>query len=189
MVTSEQTTAPAPAEKPRASRSIADLLRSLAVVAAIVLVLFVVNYRAPEDPVKQIDPAPLARQISSVAPFEVLVPTDPGWRPTATRWETTQESAAVEVWFVGGVYGPDGPFASLTQSQATTPEYLAEQTGEGAAAGTSEVAGRTWQRYEADDGLRSLVLIEAEGSTIASGTGSWGEVERFAASLEPAFVE
>ena len=39
----------------------------LAIVGAIVAVIVVLNYRAPEDPVSQIDPVPLAAQVATVA--------------------------------------------------------------------------------------------------------------------------
>lgn len=162
------------------------MFRTLAVVGVILIAIIVVNYRAPDDPVKQIDPAPLARQVAAVAPFPVLMPTDPGWRPTATRWDQTQESDAALVWYVGGVYGPDGPFASLTQSVADSPEYLREQTRDGKPAGA--VPGAAWQRFESASGDRSLVLAADGQTTIVAGTGSWEDLQRFAGSLVPVSV-
>lgn len=155
------------------------MFRTLAVVAAILVAIIVVNYRAPDDPVKQIDPAPMALQVAAVAPFEVLLPTDAGWRATAVRWEPTQESGPDPVWYVGGVYGPDGPFASLTQSAASSPDYLAEQTRDGVVVGTES----GWQRYESASGDRSLVLSDDGQTRVVSGTGSWEDLQRFAASL------
>ncbi len=166
----------------------ADLLRSLVVVGVIVAALVAVNYRAPEDPVKQIDPAPVARQIAAVAPFPVLLPQDQGWRATAARWEPTQESGSVPVWYTGGVYGAngEGPFAALSQSTATSQDFVAEQTSGGAPTGVViEVGATPWSRYASMD-TRSLVRVNQTGATIVAGTGSWEDLERFAASLVPA---
>lgn len=158
------------------------MLRSLAVVGIIVVVMVVLNYRGPHDAVNEIDPAPLAVQVAGVAPFPVLLPADEGWRATAARWEPTQESAPAEVWFTGGVYSAQGPFASVSQSTAGSDAFIAEQTGDADPAGTSAVAGQQWQRFEGPSG-RSLVLIAANGSVVVTGTGSWADVERFTASL------
>ncbi len=163
-------------------------MRSLAVVGAIVAVIVVLNYRAPQDPVPEIDPVPLASQVATVAPFPVLMPTDPDWRSTSARWEPTAESEGEPVWFTGGVYSAEGPFASVSQSVAASPEYLAEQTREGSSDGeTIILAGAAWQRYTSAN-ERSLVLSGDGGTTVVSGTGSWDDLERFASSLEPVAV-
>lgn len=164
------------------------MLRSLAVVGVIVAVLLVLNYRAPEDPVAEIDPAPIAAQVATVAPFPVLLPTDDGWRATAARWEPTVESMEEPVWFAGGVYSATGPFASISQSEASGADYLAEQVGTGEPTGeTVQVAGQTWQRYLAT-GERNLVNSTDGVTTVISGTGSWEELTRFAESLVQAGV-
>lgn len=161
------------------------MFRTLAVVAAILLVIMVVNYRAPEDPVKQIDPTPLAELVAADAGFTVLTPTDPGWRPTAVRWEPTQESGAEPVWYLGGVYSAEGPYAALTQSTVASPAFLAEQTGDGDPVGESMIDTALWQRYESAAGQRSLVQTSAAQTTVVTGTGSWEELQRFAAALRP----
>lgn len=159
------------------------MIGSLAVVAAIVLVMVVLNYRAPQDPVMEVDPLPAAQQVASVAGYPIFVPTDAGWRPTAARWEKTGASQGAHTWFVGGVYSANGPFAALSQSEAVSQQFIAEQTGQGTATGESaDIGGQSWQRYESADN-RSLVHASPTGSVIVTGTGSWSDVERFAASL------
>lgn len=165
------------------------MLRTLAVVAAILLVIIVVNYRAPEDPVKQIDPAPLALLVAADTGFPVLLPTDGQWRATAVRWEPTQESGDDPVWFVGGVFGADGPYAALSQSVAASPQYIEEQTRGGEPVGESVVDGVAWQRLESAPGDRSLLQSSAGATTVVTGTGTWEELQRFAASLEPVPVD
>lgn len=161
------------------------MLRTLAVIGAVVLALVVLNYRAPQDPVRQIDPAPTAAQVAQAAPFDVLLPTDPGWRATAARWEPTAASQGERVWFVGGVYGSGSPFASVSQSRATNEEFIAERTRDGAPVGASRIAGAEWERYQAGRTERSLVLRTGDGVTVVSGTADFEALERFAASLRP----
>lgn len=161
------------------------MFRSLAVVGVIVAVIAIMNLPPDQDPIREIDPAPVAASVAQVADFPVLLPTDPGWRATSARWEPSEESGAEPVWSTGGVYGPDGPFASVSQSTADSSAYLAEQTGEGTATGEgAAIGGAQWQRYESSDG-RSLVRVADGATTVVSGTGAWEDLERFAASLEP----
>jgi hypothetical protein len=168
----------------KGGRTAGDLVRSLAVVTAVVVVLVVLNYRAPQDPVREIDAGAVAQGVAQVAPFPVLLPGAPGWRATSARFEPTPESAGVPVWFAGGVFSAQGPFAAVVQSAQASPDFLAEQTKDGREAGTSVVAGAEWARYESERD-RSLVLRSPAGVTIATGSGSWAEVEGFAASLAP----
>ena len=162
-----------------------DLLRTLGVVAAVIAIAFALYYKAPPAQVRPVDAQPVAQAVAGVAPFEVLLPADPGWTATSARWEATEHSQGAEVWFTGGVYGAgeEGPFASLSQSTAVSPRYLDEQTRDGLAAGASMLDGREWRRYESPAGDRSLVLATASSSTVVNGTGSWQDLERFAQSL------
>jgi len=161
------------------------MLRSLAVVGAIVVALVILNYRAPQDPVREVDADALAQQVATVAPYPVLLPTDPGWRPTAARWEPTAESEPAEVWFVAGVYAAEGPFASLSQSAAASPEFIAAATGDGAPVDSVVVGEVQWQHYESLDGDRSLLLADPQYVAIVAGSGTWEDLERFAGSLAP----
>lgn len=165
------------------------MLRTLAVVAVVIAVAFALYYKAPPEQVRPVDAEQVAQAVATVAPFAVLLPSDEGWTATSARWEATPDSQGAQVWFTGGVYGVQGPFAALSQSTAVSQRYLDEQTHDGKAAGTSTMDGTTWQRYESPAGDRSLVLASASSSTIVNGTGSWAELERFARSLrvvEPA---
>lgn len=166
------------------------MLRTVAVVGVILGVILLVNYRAPEDPVNEIDPEPLAAAVVLAVDYPVYLPSDKGWRATSARWEPTEASGEESVWYTGGVYGEGTPFAALSQSAADSADYVAEQTGYGEMVGESTIDGQVWQRYESSAD-RSLVVTRdpaatAGGSTVVVvGTGSWADLERFAASLEP----
>lgn len=173
-----------PKETARSSRSIADMIRTIAVIGAVLGVILVLNYRAPEDPIKEIDLGTLPTTVAAVAPFPLLLPVDEGWRPTSGRWEPTAESGADPVWFVGGVYDAGSPFVSVSQSATKEPGFIAEQTLQGREVGVSAVAGQQWLRYESE-AARSLVLVTPEVTTVISGTADWSTLERFTASLQP----
>jgi hypothetical protein len=171
--------------KPRSSRSVGDMVRSLGVVAVVVIALVLVNYRSPTDPVHEVDAAAIASEVAAAAAFPVLLPTQPGWRPTAARWEPTEASGAAPVWFAGGVFSEQGPFASVSESQAASAEYLQEQTRQGSAAGSVTVSQMEWQRFESPTGDRSLVRVTPTGSIVVMSSGTWQDLETFAASLRP----
>ncbi len=161
------------------------MFRTIAVVAAIVAVIAVLKYQPPPDPVRPVDPIPAAQEVARVADFPILVPADPGWQATAVRYESTPQSDGAKVWFTGGVYSVDGPFASISQSTAASDYYLEEQTSAGRPADLSTVDGVNWQRYESPKGDRSLVLLASGETTVVAGTGSWTDLERFAGSVLP----
>lgn len=177
---------PAPTGRSTSSltKTLRDMMWTLIVVGAIVAVLIVLNYRAPQDPVAEIDPAPLAEVADVDTIYPVLLPQDGGWRATSARYEPTPESGEEFVWFTGGVIDGDRDFASLSQSPASGPAYIAEQTYDGEQAEISVIYGEEWQRWESSD-YRSLVAVNDGITTVVVGTTGWSRLERFAASLAP----
>lgn len=171
-------------------KTVADMIRSMAVVLAVVFVIVLLAWRPTPDAVTVIDPGPAIALAVASADFPVSAPSTlvEEWRPTSARWEPTADSLGIPVLHLGYVT-PSDEYAQVSQGRVATEPFLDEQTSGGAATGTREVAGVTWQTWEAED-RRSLVLIDesaADGPvvTIVSGTGEWSEVEELARSLAP----
>lgn len=162
-----------------------DMLRSMAVVLALVFVIVLLAWRPLPDEVKVIDPIPVVDAALLQADFTVLVPEalDEAWRPTSARWEPSDQSGDLPVLHVGYVT-PSDQYAQISQSREASERYLAEQTSGGAPIGTREVDGTVWQEWESPDRL-SLVQIDQGVTTIVSGTGALSELESLAASLAP----
>lgn len=187
MASPEDTALPQPTGRPTAHlrKTVMDMVRSMAVVLALVFVIVLLAWRPTPEVVTVIDPEPAITTAQQQADFPVAVPTDLAaeWRPTSARFEPTPESGDVPALHIGYVT-PTDEYGQLSQSRAASERYLVEQTSGGVPTGTREVAGAVWQEWQADD-RRSLVLIESGVTTIVSGTGDWTEIEFLAESLSP----
>ena len=183
-----QPTGTQPTGRPNARmrQTIGDMVRSMAVVLALVFVIVLLAWRPSPEAVKVVDPAPVVARAVAASEFPVTAPTGLAveWRATSARWEPTAESGDQPVLHIGYVT-PTDAYAQVTQSTVDTPRYLDEQTGQGTPAGEQEVAGETWLRYENED-RRSLVRADGSSVTIVSGSADWMEIAALAGSLAPA---
>ena len=163
----------------------ADMVRSMAVVLALVGVIVLVSTRPHPDAVKVVETAPVVAMAAAQAEFPVVAPQNlpDGWRATSARWEPTERSADAPVLHLGYVT-PSEQYAQVSQSTATSPRYLAEQTGDGVSTGSKDIAGTVWNTWENGD-RRSLVRAVGADETIVSGTAPWEELAILAASLQP----
>jgi hypothetical protein len=162
------------------------MVRSMAVVLAVVALVVVVAWRPHPDPVTVVDPAPIASMAVAQAEFLVAIPRSlpPGWRPTSARWEPTAESGSDPVLHIGYVT-PSEQYAQVSQSTAHDGPYLAEQTARAVRQGQLDVAGTTWETWGGGD-RRSLVRTDGGVTTIVSGSAPWEELAVLAAALRPA---
>jgi hypothetical protein len=188
MATPDDTALPQPTGRPTAHlrKTVMDMVRSMAVVLALVFVIVLLAWRPTPDAVTVIDPGPAIASAQQQADFTVVVPEglSADWRPTSARWEASPESGDVPVLHIGFVT-PSDQYGQVSQSRAASERYLVEQTSGGVPTGTRDVAGAVWQEWQADD-RSSLVLIDSGVTTIVSGTGDWTEIESLARSLSPA---
>ncbi len=169
----------------RGQQTALDMVRSLSLVGVVIAALLLVTWRPQPDPITVLDPAPVLAAVRSAVDTPVYGPVGlpPGWRCTSARWEPTEKSRPVPVWFSGYVT-PADTFASLAQAATTTATFRTEQTGGGSPVGEVRIGTQTWQRYEVPGGDQlSLVLPTAGGTTVVSGSASWADLEFFAGSL------
>lgn len=181
-------TAPQPTGRRNAHlrKSVGDMVRSMAVVLALVFVIVLLAWRPLPEEVKTIDPGPAIGMAVAQADFPIVAPASLAdeWRPTSARWESTTESGDSLVLHIGYV-SPSDEYAQMSVSRSSTERYLREQTSGGAPTGTRDIGGVVWQEWESDD-RRSLVLTDGDVTTLVSGTGDWAEIETLAAALQPA---
>ena len=160
-------------------QTVADMVRSLAVVLGAVALVLLVTWRPQPDAVKVVDVAPFAALATEQAPFPILqIPLD-GYQPTSARWQPTLESDEAPVWFVGYVT-PSGEYLQISQSTATATTFIEEQTAAGTPGEVVDIDGVPWQRYEQPE-RRSLVQFGEDGVTIISGTDGWDAIATAAA--------
>jgi hypothetical protein len=179
-------TDPQPTGKPNArmKQTVGDMIRSLAVVLAVVGALLLVTWRPSPDPVRVVDIDPLVIVASAQAEYPIVVPDLEGLRPTSVRWEPTEESVDIPVWHVGFVT-QDDQYLEVTQSTASDPLFLERETGNGEIAGLVDIDGQQWQYFTAETG-NSLVGLEGGVTTIIQGTGTESDLREAVQSLVPA---
>jgi hypothetical protein len=188
-----QVSTPKPTGRPMRGlrQNVGDMVRSMAVVLAVVGVVLLVTWRPQPDPIKEVSLEPLVTFASSQAGFPVFV-IDTEAQPTSVRWESTEASDGQLVWHVGYV-SSDEQYLQLSQSLADSDTYLAEQTVDGLRLadyanlpGTvQELTTDGWVPFEngSIDARRSLVRTNDGSTTIISGTGPWSDLGDAARSL------
>jgi hypothetical protein len=168
----------------RLGKTIADMVRSMVVVLAVVGAIMLVTWRPQPDPVREVDVAPVLALAASQAEYPILVPVGmEGYRPTSARWEPTRASSQVPVWHVGFVTG-QGQYVQVSQAATTDPGFVAEQTGQAAVAGDVVIDGATWQQQASNEAL-ALVRVSDGVTTVVTGTVPLEELSGVVRSLRP----
>jgi hypothetical protein len=128
-----------------------------------------------------VDPAGAVEQ-ARAAGLEVTAPgrPPPGWTPVSAVFQQPDGGATLRI----GYATPDGGSAQLVQSTVPAETLLPGELHEaGAATGTVEVGGRSWQRYETRPGERALVWLRPELTTIVIGTAAESELRALAVAV------
>lgn len=170
-------------------KTVRDIALSMGVIAGIIFLVLIVTWRPQPDPVRALDPVPAAQTAQIAADFPISVPDlGPEWRATSARFEMTEESDQLPVWFNGWV-GPDDQYAAVIQSRNDTESFIEEQTIGGLpAVELADPAPPTpgWQAVVSPtNGQRSLVREAAGVTTIVTGTLDWPALVEFRDSLRP----
>ena len=165
-------------------QNVGDMIRSMAVVLAVVGAILLVTWRPQPDPIREVSLEPLVSFASSQADFPVVV-VDTEARATSVRWESTEGSDGELVWHVGYVT-PDEQYLQLSQSRADSDTYIAEQTVEGVRLSDYAELPALVQGLTAEgwvplangnvDVRRSLLRTNDGSTTILSGTGTWSDL-------------
>lgn len=165
-----------------------DMALSMGLIAGIIALVLLVTWRPQPDPVRAVDPLPVAQQASLAAEYPILLPAVlPGWRATSARFEPTAESDEIPVWFNGWVT-PDEHFVATVQSANTTQSFVEEMTIDAVSADDApDTPG--WDAYVSPgNGQRSLVRETDGVTTIVTGSLDWAGLIAYRDSLEPAAV-
>jgi len=168
----------------RLGKSIADMVRSMVVVLAVVGAILLVTWRPQPDPVREVDPAPVQALATAQADYPILLPIGmPEYRPTSARWEPTKASSGVPVWHVGYVTGQT-QYVQVSQAATTDSAFIWEQAGQATPVGPVDIDGITWQQMASNQGM-SLVR-EADGvATVVTGTVPLDELVAVVRALRP----
>ena len=150
------------------------MLRSMGLIAGIVLVMAVLVWRPVAQPeIQSVDAAAIATGVASDADFSLLVPALPaGWKVTSARLSKVAGDVSNHVWHVGYV-SPAGDYFAIEQTDTLLPDvFLAQFNAGKRSASEVKLAGQTWQKLAAADGglllyrnlTNSMLLIVGEDS-------------------------
>ena len=169
-------TPPAPAQSRRGRETALDMVRTLAVVFALVLPLWFFGQASPSDSktIRPIDPTTTYTDFR--ADTGGPVPSTPaGWTPNVQGYE-------------GGVarvgYVKDKHYLEWQASKGS--DWVYDATGKGKQTGTVDVAGVTWQTWSDGSGSTSLVRSFGTVTELVGGvrqTGSLDDLRLFAAAI------
>ncbi|MGE5763152.1 MAG: DUF4245 domain-containing protein [Mycobacterium leprae] len=172
------------AGRARGFETVGDMVRSMGLVVAAAAVLVFLGSRPNPEAVKVVDYQRQVQAAERVAPYDVLAPhgLPPRWRATSARLRVSDDQRVADLRI--GFVTPSDAYAALKESNAPAAAFVARETKQGLVDGTLAVAGRTWEKRhrEAGDG-RSLVLRTADVTVVVTGTASYDELTRLAASL------
>ena len=170
-----------------ANGSVANMLRSLLVVGALVALLIAIVPRVNTVSQPPVDVAGASVEIArqSGLPLERPEGLPEGWRATSVRY--VRSTDGVMTWHAGYT-APSGNYVALEQAADATEGWIAAQVNRARDSGERQVAGRTWTAYvrgvKTQNSLVNRPASADQLTTIITGTGSFEELAVFAESLE-----
>lgn len=170
-----------------AQGSVANMLRSLLVIGAI-MALLVVMFPRIQPAAPDVDVLETAQQVEQSTGWAISAPRDlpDGW--VATRAQYLRSTDSLMTWRAG-YQTPEGDYVALQETVDATDAWVAQQVNRSPLVGQVEVAGTSWDQYDRDGKIqRSLVRRGGSGeiTTVITGTASWEELQVLAESLAPA---
>lgn len=172
------------ADKKRGTEVFSDMVRSLAVVFAFILIGFAALIPRGHRTVHVIDPAPTLVQAQRAAAYHVVVPTGlaAGWRPTSAR--TEGGTAGVPLHVHVGYVTPDTQYAAVEESDAPARDFVAGVIGaRGSELPTITLNGATWQQRRAGNGDFALVRTTGRMTVVVTGSARPPELVTLATAL------
>jgi len=178
--------APAPRPAPQRRRgggTAADMVRSVLVVLAIVLVVALLAGRQGGRIERPVDVAGATAR-AAAAGLPVSEPQLPsGWEATGARFapDTTE---GLPTWHLGYLTPREGS-AVVDVTRGATPSWVQSVTGEGEDQGAREVGGQTWQLIDDGDEPARLSLVREQDdvTTVVSGRARLAELEALAEAV------
>lgn len=164
----------------RGNPSMGDVLRSVAVLGALILALWGFGQLFTDTPERAVKPIDYRSTVTSARPaaeFELLAPrTLPdGWVATSARFTPT-------TWHLG-VLTDEEKYVGLEQQRVSAKKLIEIYAKESKAAGTVTIEGDVWDVRKGSDGDVTFVRTESGLTTLVTGETSRAEVEAYVSSL------
>ena len=157
-----------------------DILRSVAVLGAIILALFAVGQFftiTPDEPTRAVDYQAAAESSRKAATFELLAPSElpEGWRATSVRFDDNS-------WHLG-VVTDDDEYIGLEQVRASVRRAV-ERFAEGSTPdGDAVVDGETWALHTGPRDDLTFARRDGDMAVVVTGTTTREVSERSISSL------
>lgn len=168
--------------------SVANMARSLLVIAAIMAVLFFAVARVNTLSRPNVEVTTVATTVARETGWPIVVPTGlpDGWTVSNVRFLTSTDG--LRAWHVG-YQTPAGDYVAVEQTMGATDAWIAAQTNRAPKIGTVEAAGLTWDQYDRPVKVQRSLVHRAtsaqELTTVITGTGSFDDLRVFAERLTP----
>lgn len=164
----------------RGNPAIGDILRSMLVIAVIILALYGLGQlftSKPKTVVDTIDYATVVAQARPAATFPLAAPASlpEGWRATSARFQP-------DGWHLG-VLTDDDQYVGLEQLKISVDRAVDRFAQDSTADGTAVVAGQTWTVRNGPKGRWTYVRSEDGLTTLLNTSASRPVLERYITSL------
>ncbi|WP_324607635.1 DUF4245 domain-containing protein [Streptomyces sp. NRRL WC-3742] len=170
----------------RGRQTVRDMVLSMLAVGVVVGTGYLfLPHDAKGDGVRVVSYTVEASTAKRAAPYPVLAPQglSDKWRATSVSYRAAALGEGKgNAWHLGFVT-PSGQYAAIEQSDLPREAMVADKVAGGKPDGTSEVAGRTWDRVQGDK-ARALTVQNGGGTTLLTGTASYKELAELAQSLK-----
>ncbi|KGJ80351.1 hypothetical protein GY21_02510 [Cryobacterium roopkundense] len=178
--------------KYRARKTINNLVLSLLVTVAAVLMIVLLVPRNDQPIDRAVDFTTIAAQLQPTIDEPLVVPVLPeGWTANSAEWRSGS-TVAVPSWYIGLVTA-NNQFIGFSQAVDANPTWRAQQVKSEAPVDTVTIDGVTWDVYrnsapEADRGNFDQALITTAGASTYAliGTASTEDFETIARQMAPA---
>ncbi|MFC7305165.1 DUF4245 domain-containing protein [Streptomyces monticola] len=163
------------------TKTIRDMVLSLAVVGAVVACIYVfIPHDDSTNPVKPVNYKVELATAKRAAAYPILAPEGlpAGWKPTSVRYKGAEN----DHWHLG-FHAPDGKYVAIEQSTEKAPVFV-DRVSQGAkeTSGRERIGDKTWQRFEGST-YDALVRTDKGATTVVTGSGSWERLTEMARSL------
>lgn len=171
-----------------ASGSVANMIRSMLVIAGLVAVLIAVVPRVNTVTQPPVNVAAASVEVARESGWEISVPVGlpEGWKATSVRH--VRSTDGLMTWHAG-YQSPTGNYVALEQTKDATRGWVEAQTNRARRTGELEAAGRTWATYERTPKIQRSLLAQGTSddglTTLITGTGTFEELTAFAETLQP----
>lgn len=163
--------------------SLADMLRSIVVIGALILGLAGVGYWfqiRPDDATKSVDYVAAATAARSAADFPVLAPASlpKGWKATTVRYDNGVKGQ----WHLGVLTDKD-KYIGLEQSSLGRQRSIEKFTPDTKESGTVTAAGYEWELRRSQRGETTFVRTDGDITIVVTGTASLSIIKSYVSSL------